>query len=1791
MSIKLDPATAAKIEDFGKRRRKLILMRGICTFVTITLLAFGIVGLVDYLVFMEDWIRYSLSTVAYVLLAIALYFTCLKQLTHKSTIQELALMFEMACPSMKEKLLSAVELSNHGKFDGYDSNIFKDAIQKDVASQVGKIQLESILPKNLILKWTRAAAVTFAVFAILLSIPNLKFSTLMLRAVAPAANVDRVSNIEITFIEPGNVENIVPEGDAVSVVIEVSDPEINTAYMESIQSNGKKDTVPMQKIDDKKFSTVINVGRDDINFRIRAHTALTKYYTLRAVPRPQVIEFEKTYEFPAYSALDPETVTEKKGDIRILEGTTVKLNIKADQDVKSAELRFENAGGKSWKVPLTVVDGNQLKGSFKVKSNATYKVHIVAEESGFINKFSPKYEVQSLADLLPSIALTLPKSDMAVPADDIIDIRGNADDDLGLKEIFISYKHNTGNWKTLNIIKTNLKTLPISKKWELSQLNVEAGDEVTFRLGARDRKGNEGFSSSIKLSIVADGFDRNRLVTFQEFIKIQKSLEGLAKVIKENTDSANKGLDGDALKAKQKLVQLAGELDTSVAFADNVLKAVKRSTALISSKVPESDLVLTGRVVSYIKSSMLQAAADQLISAVNETDRQAYNQAKELVSRAHHTSKRLSELFRTLVAANGSDVIAGDLYKILEEQQNLDSTVFQQNVSADQLKRRQNSLMKNVTNADALITKANSYSEHHFQNQYKTIKDRIQWAQKHSSDVLNRKPKKMSGHFIEEFFADEAMRERKQSRKTSKISHNWSGSPAGGVPKDFWSARWTGGFKTSKAGKHEFLIKHDGGIRLWVDEKLVINDWIPNKVRENKVELDIDLDQTVRIRLDYRDDVDKSTIKFQVKYPDGKKSDIKPSKFEKYHLGDLTNHFRGMVHMMVNVTRDYNGKAQWARTEIKKLLKEEVEQIKEAAKNLEELAKAEEKLDKAIQEKKSTEEQEKLKKEVAEKAEKAEKSLEKATAQLEERAELEENKKEADSQFVEDVAKTAQALENLKDDSAMTGEKAAEKAEKLAEALEDLEKGHELKEAKKNIEQMIANEENEDDPRKKVEENPELFKKAEEDLKKLKDELAKAQDEESKKMAEDLNKALHDHETNQARDEMRHREHADKANKDVSDQLEKMQQQVAKAEEKHEEKMQQAREAINEESPTLGDQLEKLAQEARDNQQETKEALANLDDAKTEDVQQQAKEMQKKQEALNDKLEDMRKALRREANAQDTSTQEGLEKARDADDALAMIQQPPPKAEEMLNKAANSENKAEQQEALAETNKQQERIAEALEKLSEHFNKDDQQELADSRDELRQNGEDMAQENGLEQEYEKAEAVADTDKKSIDEQIADLEKALAKDEVMQQELAQIAQETAQQAAQQLQEAAKNEQQIDQELAKQEKKKYAQQQEMKKQAPQQQQNQQMTEQAAQDLERSAQHQQRLENNQQTDEAQQAAQQAQQAAEKMEQAQQQLQNAENFEEAQQAVGEAKEAAQQAANKAEALQNAQEQAQQSQQAQQAQQSQQADSASQEASKQMAHALDQLDKAKQAQQQAQQAAQQAQQAAQQAQQQAAQAQQSQQSQQAQQAAQQAQQAAQQAQQAAQQASAQQSSEQSQQGQSQSVEQLQQQAQQAAQQAQQAMQQAQQAMQQAQQSQSQAQQAAAQAQMAQAQAQQASAQAQESAAQAQQAMQQAQQAMQQAQQSQSQAMAQARQPSQSQGSEPSGQDPNSVGKMAKVDPEKLKQEEEWAKLPKRLARDLRNAKQENVPEQYRKMVNTYFKIIAEQSKDKVGKK
>src|SRR4029079_3520897 len=56
------------------------------------------------------------------------------------------------------------------------------------------------------------------------------------------------------------------------------------------------------------------------------------------------------------------------------------------------------------------------------------------------------------------------------------------------------------------------------------------------------------------------------------------------------------------------------------------------------------------------------------------------------------------------------------------------------------------------------------------------------------------------------------------------IDFFWPGSPGPGVNADGWSARWTRS-DTYAAGTYRFTITGDDGIRLFVDNTLVVNGW------------------------------------------------------------------------------------------------------------------------------------------------------------------------------------------------------------------------------------------------------------------------------------------------------------------------------------------------------------------------------------------------------------------------------------------------------------------------------------------------------------------------------------------------------------------------------------------------------------------------------------------------------------------------------------------------------------------------------------------------------------------------------------------------------------------------------------------------------------------------------------------------------------------------------------------------------------------------------------------------------
>lgn len=88
------------------------------------------------------------------------------------------------------------------------------------------------------------------------------------------------------------------------------------------------------------------------------------------------------------------------------------------------------------------------------------------------------------------------------------------------------------------------------------------------------------------------------------------------------------------------------------------------------------------------------------------------------------------------------------------------------------------------------------------------------------------------------------------------VEHDWPGPPLAGPPPGLdrlenFSARWQGELVAREGGEHEIGLEGDDGFRLWLDDKLVVDDWAEAAARWGSTRITLRAGQVLRVRIDY----------------------------------------------------------------------------------------------------------------------------------------------------------------------------------------------------------------------------------------------------------------------------------------------------------------------------------------------------------------------------------------------------------------------------------------------------------------------------------------------------------------------------------------------------------------------------------------------------------------------------------------------------------------------------------------------------------------------------------------------------------------------------------------------------------------------------------------------------------------------------------------------------------------------------------------------------------------------------
>lgn len=90
------------------------------------------------------------------------------------------------------------------------------------------------------------------------------------------------------------------------------------------------------------------------------------------------------------------------------------------------------------------------------------------------------------------------------------------------------------------------------------------------------------------------------------------------------------------------------------------------------------------------------------------------------------------------------------------------------------------------------------------------------------------------------------------SRVDATVNFDWAGgSPAASVPADSFSARWTGDIQTRYTEAYTLILRTDDGVRMWIDDQLVINDWILRGAANSYYTFNAEAGRRYRIHIEY----------------------------------------------------------------------------------------------------------------------------------------------------------------------------------------------------------------------------------------------------------------------------------------------------------------------------------------------------------------------------------------------------------------------------------------------------------------------------------------------------------------------------------------------------------------------------------------------------------------------------------------------------------------------------------------------------------------------------------------------------------------------------------------------------------------------------------------------------------------------------------------------------------------------------------------------------------------------------
>ncbi len=741
LSIPSASETVSKfLGRFSQRRTLQQAIRGFAIGFITLLCGTALIVIADWMMPIPEAVRWLTSCMSYVCAFAVSWIAGAKHLLLSASKENIAWCVEQSRPTLRESLLSTVELRHPDGSARSGSIAFVDAIEHQVAQELNGLAIDGLLPWRAIAKSVVAMSVTIGLVLAACCIPNAKIPARLARAMVPFVSFVRPSTIQITILEPSPTLLAVPSDQVVPFFAEVEGGVVSDVILELIETgmrNGEENrerdypenrrTLVMKPKADSvgRFAVSAPISDRATKFRVLAGDAETLFRTITPIPRPKATAFHSVITPPSYTLSSVEKTSSDRGDLRLLKGSQVKMEIDVNQPLVSASIVMEfTESGRSETIALQLVPNKQklrYTFDFVVEQDTTYQVRLVSEFSyngaGVENNYSPRYRIDTVEDLAPVITWrtnektfwnAAPKANetFIVAPDEIANLSVDVIDNLPIEKLFHEASINRGPWETVyqnlaysqSVAKTSTKAFQARADWtwDVAAMAASSGDSIAIRTTAIDRKGNQSHSPTVLFSLAAIGFDRDRHKSLLRRSQLVPMFESLSVALNQPRETLKRKIEQlkDPKLTPEDHVKLIAAVRSEIAgsaTAASTAAAAARSAAEQVVKdlgrcIDQAEVELACRNMSRIEKEWIATmlfvldrpifvpTADAGKATVDWHKRESEQNILRL-SNAYNSacdnSKRLADIYRQFIGYELQASLTQDLTHLLDHQRNV----------------------------------------------------------------------------------------------------------------------------------------------------------------------------------------------------------------------------------------------------------------------------------------------------------------------------------------------------------------------------------------------------------------------------------------------------------------------------------------------------------------------------------------------------------------------------------------------------------------------------------------------------------------------------------------------------------------------------------------------------------------------------------------------------------------------------------------------------------------------------------------------------------------------------------------------------------------------------------------------------------------------------------------------------------------------------------------------------------------------------------------------------------------